>query len=489
MPTAIRFDNVWVKYTLQKDKPTSFHHALQILFPHLRHHRIQFDAIQDLSFEISQGEAVGFIGNNGAGKSTLLKLMAGIQIPDKGSVTIHGSVAALLELGAGFHFELTGRENIRLNGPLMGLSSSQVEEKTEEIIRFSELDDFIDSPLKTYSSGMVLRLGFSIAAHLPADILLIDEVLSVGDESFQRKCYRKIRQFRDEGKTLVLCSHSMNSISQICSRVNLVQKGKIINSGSPGKVISFYMKTTGERQGLTVLQAGESSTIFNNGRISMFHKGEEITTNIGIYSELWVENLTRRSYHADWKIEKTTDSSCEVHGRYHSTPAKWIWKLNLSEGVLSLEFILETTKTLTFQGAILDGIFHNDYDSWWTDNETGRLPPIHLFGNDWSQLAALKLEGDRIGLASSGNREKPVVELDFSGMGSEVSEEKIVRVFNTQYEMFGRVLRFQNSNLSNQSKPLEPGNRIFFRGNVRLRETSAQEWLAPIAEKQSLSQD
>lgn len=488
MSGTIRFDNVWVEYTLQTDKPTSFHHVLHYLLPHRRHYRTRFSAVQGLSFEISAGEAVGFIGSNGAGKSTLLKLMAGILVPDRGSVTVQGNVAALLELGAGFHFDLTGRENIWLNGPLMGLSARLVDEKMEEIVRFSELEDFIDSPLRTYSSGMVLRLGFSIAAHLPADILLIDEVLAVGDESFQRKCYEKIRSFRDEGKTLVLISHDMNAISQICSRVNLIHKGRIVNSGAPGRVIGFYMRTAGERQGMTVLQSGESSAIFNNGRISLFHKGEEVTTSLGIYSELEVQDLAQFSYHADWKIEKSTESSCEIHGRYHSIPAIWIWRLVLSEGVLSLEFILRTTETIVLQKAVLNGIFHADYDSWWTDNETDRLSPIPPFEKVWNRLAIRKLRNERIGLASSSpDRKASVVELEMGGPSPESVREKIVEVFNTQYEMFGRVLRVQNFDLADRARPLEPGDRVFFRGNVVLRETPAKQWLEPLEKKQFLA--
>lgn len=178
-----------------------------------------FWALKDLNLTVRAGESVGITGPNGSGKSTLLKLIAGVTKPTKGKITVHGRIAPLIELGAGFHPELTGRENIYLNGVILGLSRQAVESKFKEIVNFAQLADFIDVPVKHYSSGMYLRLAFSVAVHTEPDILLVDEILAVGDQAFQKKCLKKIKSFQKSGKTLLLVSHSPAQIRAICSRV------------------------------------------------------------------------------------------------------------------------------------------------------------------------------------------------------------------------------------------------------------------------------
>jgi len=203
----------------------------------------EFWALDDVSFEVEHGATVGLIGSNGSGKSTMLKCLTGIYRPDKGRIATDGSVAALLELGAGFHPELSGRENIFLNAAILGMSKKEAERQFDSIVDFAGLDRFIDTPVKNYSSGMTVRLGFSIASHVEPDILLIDEVLSVGDQAFQRKSTDRIEQFRREGKTIVVVSHSLTSIQQLCKEVIWLEKGKIRQRGPAADVIANY---TGE---------------------------------------------------------------------------------------------------------------------------------------------------------------------------------------------------------------------------------------------------
>lgn len=201
-----------------------------------------FWAIQDVTFQIDRGESVGIVGANGSGKSTILKLIAGITTPTKGKITIDGRISPLIELGAGFHPELTGRENIYLNGTILGLSKKEIDEKFNSIVDFSELGDFIDTPVKHYSSGMYMRLGFSVAVHTSPDILLVDEILAVGDIAFQKKCLDKIRQFHKAGTTIVIISHNMETLKTFCQRMILVVDGKILKSGANNKVIGEYTK-------------------------------------------------------------------------------------------------------------------------------------------------------------------------------------------------------------------------------------------------------
>jgi len=197
-------------------------------------------ALRNVSFEVNQGETLGIIGHNGAGKSTILKLLSGISKQTKGSMKIRGKLAALIEVGAGFHPDLTGRENVFLNGTIMGLRRADVRQLFDQIVEFSELERFIDTPVKRYSSGMYVRLGFAIAAHVNPDVLLIDEVLAVGDMAFQQKCLRRIDELKQMGKTMIFISHNLNAVQRICDRALLFEYGRIVAEGHVDKVISAY---------------------------------------------------------------------------------------------------------------------------------------------------------------------------------------------------------------------------------------------------------
>jgi lipopolysaccharide transport system ATP-binding protein len=209
-------------------------------------------ALQGVSFEIRQGEIVGIIGRNGAGKSTLLKVLSRITEPTGGYALIQGRVGSLLEVGTGFHFELTGRENIFLNGAILGMKKAEIERKFDEIVAFSEVERFIDTPIKHYSSGMYLRLAFAVAAHLEPEILMVDEVLAVGDAQFQKKCLNKMQDVGREGRTVLFVSHNMPAITRLCDRTILLEDGKVFKDGPSHEVVSAYLNsglgTTAARQ-------------------------------------------------------------------------------------------------------------------------------------------------------------------------------------------------------------------------------------------------
>ena len=229
-----------------------------------------FQALKDVTFTVPSGHTLGLIGRNGSGKSTLLKLLAGIYRPDHGKIVVHGKIGALLDLGAGFHPEFSGRENILINGIVLGLSKRQVRQQLNEIIRFAELEEFIDEPVKTYSVGMYMRLGFSVAVHADPDILLIDEILAVGDEGFFQKCHDKLAAFRRRGKTIILVSHDLNTVSRWCDTVVWLENGRIREQGMPQRVIDLY------RQHVTAQEAeiaiGEHSRIAEE--VSLDQPGE-----------------------------------------------------------------------------------------------------------------------------------------------------------------------------------------------------------------------
>ena len=202
-------------------------------------------ALDEVSFEFEPGDVVGVLGKNGAGKSTLLKLIAGVTQPSEGRVEVDGDIAPLIELGAGFHPELTGRENIYLNGSILGLSKKEIDEKIEQIVKFAELEEFIDSPVKHYSSGMYIRLGFSVAVNVPFDILLTDEILAVGDIEFQQKCLKKMETFKKQNKTIVFVSNSIQMVEQFCTKGLLLDHGKQVCFGDVHEAASRYKKLVG----------------------------------------------------------------------------------------------------------------------------------------------------------------------------------------------------------------------------------------------------
>jgi rfaE bifunctional protein nucleotidyltransferase chain/domain len=200
-----------------------------------------FTALDGVSFEVPRGATFGVIGENGSGKSTLLKLMAGITTPTRGTLSVAGRISALIELGAGFHPEISGRENVAINGIMLGLTRREVEERFDDIVAFAELQDFIDAPVKTYSSGMYMRLGFAVAIHVDPDVLLIDEVLAVGDEAFTRKCLDKIGEFRRRGKTIVLVTHSLGLVEKMCDETLWLRHGRLVDKGDPRRVVDAYL--------------------------------------------------------------------------------------------------------------------------------------------------------------------------------------------------------------------------------------------------------
>ena len=214
----------------------------QILLGSRRKYYREFPALRNISFEIQRGETLGIVGRNGSGKSTLLQLIVGTSTPSSGEVNIHGRIAALLELGAGFNPEFTGRENVYLNAGILGLSSSEVDDRFQSISDFAEIGDFLDQPVKTYSSGMYVRLAFAVAIHVDPEILVIDEALAVGDEAFQRKCFARIQAFRKQGGTLLFVSHSAGAVVELCDRAICLDHGEMLCAGSPKQVIALYHK-------------------------------------------------------------------------------------------------------------------------------------------------------------------------------------------------------------------------------------------------------
>ncbi len=267
MSVAIRFEKVSKKFTLHHERARSFQELALHLFRRDRRSREEFWALRDVSFAVERGETVGLVGPNGAGKSTVLKLVSRIIEPTSGRIEVNGRVGALLELGAGFHPDLTGRENIYLNGSILGLSRAEIRRKLDEIVAFAELERFIDVPVKHYSSGMYVRLGFSVAVHTDPEILLVDEVLAVGDAAFQRKCLERIDDLRRQGVTILFVSHSPEIVQSICSRAVWLDQGRLVTDGPADMVVARYLDHTWAAQDGRLQTADGGGRRWGSGRV------------------------------------------------------------------------------------------------------------------------------------------------------------------------------------------------------------------------------
>lgn len=237
---AISVSNLSKSYIIGKERDSSFKNSFSNLFKN-NVNKTEFIALQNVTFEIKRGDVLGIIGDNGAGKSTLLKILSQITKPSQGKIEINGRIASLLEVGTGFHPELTGRENIYLNGTLLGMTRKEVKSKFNEIVEFSGVEKFIDTPVKHYSSGMYVRLAFAVAAHLEPEILIIDEVLAVGDAEFQKKCLGKMKDVASHGRTVIFVSHNLSAVKNLCTKGIFLEKGRIIAEGEINEVVDFYL--------------------------------------------------------------------------------------------------------------------------------------------------------------------------------------------------------------------------------------------------------
>jgi lipopolysaccharide transport system ATP-binding protein len=277
-----------------------------------------FWALRDISFEVKQGEVLGIIGRNGAGKSTILKILSRIMEPTKGSMLVNGRLSALIEVSAGFHQDLTGRENIYLNGTILGMTKREIDSKLDQIIDFSGIEEFIDTPVKRYSSGMYARLGFSVAAHVNPDILIVDEVLSVGDYLFQQKCMNRMSQIVSDGASVLFVSHNLKSVVEFCPRALLLERGKMIALGPTPEVIAAYLDSSrsGKQESLELKAVVISKVTIRNeaGESMRFRSGEEAWVEIEVTAIKRCSKFSVSFYITDEQFQDVFATSTERLG-------------------------------------------------------------------------------------------------------------------------------------------------------------------------------
>lgn len=340
---AIRFGNVTKKYKLGFKKE-SLRDIIPGFFKNIskrnnkENNKGEFLALNNVNFDVKKGEILGVIGQNGAGKTTMLKLLSKITIPTSGTIEVNGKMSALIEVGAGFHPDLTGRENIYLNGTILGLKRREIEKKFDQIVEFAEIEKFIDTPVRHYSSGMYVRLGFSISAHIEPEILLIDEVLSVGDMRFQMKCLKVMEELKKRGTTIVFISHNLFTVRGLCSRVIFLSKGRIVEDGEPEKVINTYKissfddtKNSTAKEALSISESGENAS---EGEVVI--KGVEFLDSNGNPENKFIKGdkvILRVKYNAKKKVKSPVFGIliCRADGVHCYRTDTWIDRVLIKE--------------------------------------------------------------------------------------------------------------------------------------------------------------
>lgn len=380
----IEVENVTKVYRPRRGSNTLLADTLPGLFRRLP--KQQVVALDDVSFTVESGEAFGIIGANGSGKSTLLKLLSGVTIPTSGHIRVYGRVASLLELGAGFHPQLTGRENIYLNARILGMSNEHINSVFEQIVDFAGIRDFLDSPVSTYSSGMYVRLGFAVAAYADPDVFLVDEVLSVGDEEFQRKCRTRIGELREQGKTMVFVSHDLNIVNTLCTRVVLLSKGKMISRGTPRQTIDYYLRQIGREAGIHTFTCGEMEAIFCHGRISLFRGGQELTAAGGLQMVMHCLGQLHHSVGANWTVEERGADFCRVRGQMARLPVTLNWDLRLESERLVWKVSFQAEQDLEMNEIRLVGYWPLVYKTWFYGHISGKFPELAPQDLSWQMF-------------------------------------------------------------------------------------------------------
>jgi len=357
----IHVENVSKRFKLYKSPADRLK---EIIFR--RSYHKDFQSLNDVSLHVNDGETLGIIGPNGAGKSTLLKVLSGIIIPDSGIVNISGKVTGLLELGTGFNPEMTGRQNIYMNGLLIGMTKEEIDERIQRIIDFTELGSFIENPIKTYSSGMVMRLAFAVAYHAEPSCFLVDEALSVGDAHFQQKCMKAIKEFKEKGGSIIFVSHDLNAVKMLCDKAILLSKGKTLDEGNPEQVVNTYNfllaqqedeniprkmleeKTEKTDYGTMEIKITHVTVVGKYSRSSVVSAGEETTISVFFTSHIKMEDITvgiaiRDKYGQDIFGTNTYHNNVKIECKYGcSYTCDFVMDMNIGPGKYTVTAAIHT---------------------------------------------------------------------------------------------------------------------------------------------------
>lgn len=410
-----------------------------------------FWALQGINFSMEKGELLGIVGENGSGKSTILRLVAGMLKPDRGQIEVTGSVSGLLELGAGFQTELTGRENISLQCELFGLPVAQAKERFQQIIDFAEIGKFIDAPVKCYSQGMFVRLAFAIAVHMDSDIFLVDDTLAVGDEYFQKKCIKEIFKIKQKGKTVIIVTHDMAMLQKLCARTIFLKHGMLIKDEETSKVISFYSQTVGSPKGIAIIDKNKFNLVFNNGKLLLNWDGKLITPVSGAYTKFGVSDVWYNSSQAEWDVNES-DGKLVAIGRFYHLAMAQIWRIEVSDNYeIKWDIEIESEKDIQLPEVYVNVTLADDYKKWFTDSEQGEFPVIRQEDKYWKPIPIRNNSSACIGVYPQDSPSGELPALLFEQ--SRLRYHGQAGILNSDYINPGRILQYKtipSGNLSSQ---------------------------------------
>ncbi|MBU1925731.1 MAG: ABC transporter ATP-binding protein [Candidatus Omnitrophica bacterium] len=444
-----------------------------------------FWAVRNVSFTVGKGESIGIIGENGAGKSTILRLIAGLLKPDRGQINIVGSIAGLLELGAGFQPELSGRDNIYLNASLFGLQQQQIDKKYAQIVEFANLGKFIYAPVKCYSQGMSVRLAFAIAIHMDPDILLIDDTLSVGDGHFQKKCIKKIFELKDQGKTLLFVTHDMNMLRRLCNRTIFLREGRIVRDGSAEEAVPLYTQTAGVKQGVGVLEKDQLRLVFNNGKLFLNWGDILLTPDPGMHAVFRVKDKWHNSFQADWTVEQKQENKLVARGQLYQLDSIQIWRIEvLNNYDININIEMDDSQPLEMQEGCTNLTLTNAYSHWRTYLEADKFPQITEADRYQAALLQENINRNVLCVEAKQNYDKLIPCLGFERGGGAWRAD--CQIFNSDYLGDCRILQYRILGAQNYSRD-RGSSFIYFSGKIAVNIPDARSYIAQVQDEYSIS--
>ncbi|MBL7196977.1 MAG: ABC transporter ATP-binding protein [Candidatus Omnitrophica bacterium] len=470
--SMIEFKNVWEMYQIKfvVDGKASWDN---------------FWALKDVTFDVNSGETLGVIGENGAGKSTILKLIMDMLKPDKGAVRITGRVSGLLELGAGFQPELTGRENIYSSAAFFGLTKNQIKDKYDDIVHFASLGRFINAQVKCYSQGMFVRLAFAIAIHIDPDILLIDDTLAVGDEHFQRKCIKKIFELKEQGKTIIFVTHDMNMLRRLCKRAIFLKEGRIVRDAPVEKVIPLYTQMVGVKEGVATLENKPLGLVFNNGRLFFNWEDKHLTPGSGMHTAFYVSNKWYSSLQADWEVRKEGENKLLAIGKFYQLAFTQILKLELTrDNAVKLDIEIESEEPLEIQEAYINIMLTDRYARWFTTMEKAEFPDITDKDKTWQPLLDANNFRKCIGVEAVEKSGANIPSLAFEQ--SDLTHRNHAQILNSDYLSSCRVLQYKVLGLQNHSA-IQSNRFVYFSGKITFNIQDIDSYLHKVQDETTLS--
>jgi len=461
--SLITLKDVWLKYRIQFKEDG-------------RQISEDFWALKGINIDIGKGEVLGVIGENGAGKTTLLNIIAGMMKPDKGTIEINGTVSAIIEIGAGFQKDLTGKENIYITSSLFGLTDEEISKKYDAIVKFADIGRFINAPVRAYSTGMYMRLAFAIAIHVDPDILLIDDTFAVGDIYAQHKCINKVFELKEQGKTIIFVTQDIEMSKRLCTRGIFIRDGVIIKEGPIDKLCTYYMESVGDKKGIALVQKGQIGVIFNNGKFALRWKDRAITQGSAGCAAMRSSSREYLSTTATWQVHKTEkDGEITAIGTWPDFNVSEYWKIVfLNEKEFIWEIGINVIEETFIERFFMSAVFTDEYKNWFTLEDRADFPDKFAHLLEWECAAIDDSANKVIGFKGNSNIEEILPTIIFDRIQDNANMS--CQIGNTGSDISGRAIICQYAP-AHLGKIYNKGKYRCFSAKVRIFEENEKNKL------------